>query len=116
MKFINLKEFTQQVAELPQVVKYLSQDLSATLRSLKVGLAKLTFAENFESFEVTVTIAAGATSVIRNQFRDGTIPSKRLITRISGTSAILDGTWDRDFVRLQNAGATSATLTVTFLK
>lgn len=115
-KFINFQEFKNASAELIDVVKYLSQELSGSLRDLKGGLTKLTFAENFESFEATAIIAAGATVEIRNQLRGNIIPTKRLILRQSGGGLITDGAWDVNYLRLVNTGASSATITVVFLR
>jgi len=116
MNFINFQEFKNLKGEVRDVLKYLSEELAASLRNLKTGLTKLTLSENFESFETSVTIASGATVSIRNQLRDGAIPTKRIIVRISGTTLIVDGTWDSGFVRLTNQGGVSASLTVIFLR
>lgn len=116
MNFINFQEFKRVRAELDDVIQYLSAELGSSLRNLKIGLQKLTFLENFESFQSTVTIAAGATVSIPNQFRDGAIPSQRIIVRCTGSAQIVDGTWTKDLLQLTNQGASSATITVVFLK
>lgn len=115
-KFINLQEFKKRVSDLNDVTRYLSEELASSLRSLKTGLSKLTFLENFDCFEVSVTIAAGATATIRNEFRDNSIPTKRVIVKCTGTPLIVDGVWDANYLRLTNVGAVSASLTVIFLR
>jgi len=115
-KFINMQEFKKKDATLDETNRYLSEELASSLRSLKTGLPRLTFEDNFESFEVTTTIAAGATAVIRNEFRNNIVPTRRLIVRCTGTPLIVDGVWDANFVRLTNTGAVSATITVIFLR
>jgi hypothetical protein len=87
-----------------------------SLADLVDGLRKLTFGENFQSFEVEVTIAAGAEQEIRNLLRD-TVPTKRIIVRGNSNEVVYGDTeWTTDFVYLKNIGASDATATVVFLK
>jgi len=116
MNFIEFKEF-RGVAD--GVISYLKTDLKKILKELQLGLTKLRFTENFEAFEIEVTIAAGAELKIRNQIRSGTIPSQRLIIRGgSGSQNIVDGDteWTREHVYLKNTGASAATATVLFVR
>ena len=88
------------------------------IRELGVGLTRLSFDDNFESFEVDVTIEATSELEIRNQLRDA-IPSKRVVIA-GGTGAgdIVDGDteWTTNFVYLKNTSASPVTATVLFFK
>lgn len=121
VRFQNFKEFREvlNLQTLDRVITYLSTDLARTLRDLASGLQKLTFADNFDCFVVSVTIAAGTELAIRNQFRGGTIPASRLIVRAdTGGRDIVDGPtpWDEHFVYLKNIGGATGTATVVFFR
>lgn len=127
MKFTAFKEFRGIVrkviddpeAILQQAVDYLSIDMTKTLRELQLGLVRLNFDDNFESFTETVTIAASSELAIQNKLKDGIIPSKRIIVR-GGTGAenIVDGDteWSSRFVYLKNQSLSPVTVTVIFLR
>ena len=90
--------------------------MSALFRDLFIGLKNLDFLENFNSYETSITIAAGSTKEITNGLK--TIPSKWIITRAVGSRDIVEGntTWTRDLLYLKNNGAAAATITVIFFK
>lgn len=114
-RFKELKKFGD--IKLEDVVKYLSEEMRMTMVNLQLGLRNLSFQDNFESFEVQVTIEPSAEKVIRNQL--SVIPSKRLVVRGgSGSESIVDGDteWTRDYLYLKNTGATAVTVTVLFLR
>lgn len=119
MKF-DLKAFRQATtASLEEISRYLSQELASAVRSLNYGLTRLTFGDNFESFEESVTIAAGEELAIRNRLPGGAIPSRRLVVRGgNGSQDVTDGDneWTRNYVYLKNNGASQVTLTVLFLR
>lgn len=119
MKFSSFKEFRGAFKEtIEDVAKYLSIDITKTLRELSNGLTKLNFADNFESFEVSVTINNGTELAIRNELRTGKIPTKRIIVRGGdGVQNIVDGDieWTKNYVYLKNTGASPVSLTVIFL-
>lgn len=121
MKIPTLKEFSNTVSNqtLKDIALYLSTELVQNLREIVTALKKLTFSDNFESFQTTVTIEAASELAIRNQMR-GTIPSKRLIVRGDDQSPnVVDGDtdWDLNYVYLKNIHATLATtVTVIFFK
>lgn len=96
-----------------------SLDIAGLIRELRTGLARLTFSENFRTFTVEVSIAAGTEERISNGFRDGIIPSGWIAIRKNEDGALVhdDGTaWSSNFVYLTNPGASTATLTVIFFK
>lgn len=115
MNFKNFKEFRD--AAMDRVISYLRDDLSPALRELRHGLTQLSFADNFNSFEATVVLPATTEVSIRNQFRDGTVPSKYIICWATGSEVVVgDAEWTKDFVYLQNLGAAEVTVKVIFLK
>lgn len=120
MRFVAFKEFRGLInTGIEDIVEYLRTDMKKVLRELQLGLTKLSLLDNFEGFSAEVTIAAGAELAIQNQFRNGKIPSQRIIVKGgSGSQNIVDGdtAWSVDFVYLKNTGASSASATVIFLK
>lgn len=114
MKFRSFREFRQ--GPRADVAKYLAVDLTSTFRDLFAGLTKLTFEDNFESFETEVTIGAGSEELIPNRL--DTVPTRRIFLRHSGDPGVVDGDteWDLNFVSLKNVGSSSATLTVVFMR
>ena len=117
MKFSSFKEF--RGAATDAVSQFLRVDITKTLRELAGGLTRLRFTDNFEAFEVEVTIPATSEVPIRNELKSKTIPTQRLIVRGgSGAENVVDGDtqWTRDFVYLQNTGGSEVTVTVVFLK
>lgn len=104
------------------VVKYVEIDLWSWLKELSIGLLKIDFKQNFQSFIVeNLSIPAGIEVSIPNQFRTaypGTIPSGRLITRQQGDANIIDGntSWTENHVYLRNPSANDAVISVLFFK
>ena len=102
------------------VLQYLQSSFWAWCKDIVVGLRRLTFEDNFLSFQATVTIAAGAEAIIQNGFEgilENSIPSRRIIVRQTGNGVITDGPteWSADYVYLTNNGAGAVTITVIFL-
>lgn len=103
------------------IVNYVEVSLWSWLRDLTVGLFKISFKENFQSFTVEVIILAMTEVSIANQFANsspGVIPSGRLIVRQKGDAVILDGDtpWSDTAVYLKNPSANNVTLTVIFFR
>lgn len=104
------------------VVKYVEIDLWSWLKELSIGILKIDFKQNFQSFTVeNISIPAGIEVSIPNQFRTaypGTIPSGRIITRQRGDANIIDGdtSWTSNHVYLKNPSANDAVITVIFFK
>ncbi|HEY5688530.1 MAG TPA: hypothetical protein VIS27_09530 [Yeosuana sp.] len=99
----------------------LSSSLKQVLVELIAGLKRLTFGENFISFEVEVTIAdqteTSGDYKIRNQLL--TIPTKMIIVKQTGNALVTAGdtAWDSNFVYLKNHSTTiDSTVKVIFLK
>jgi hypothetical protein len=104
------------------IVKYITVDLWSWLRELSIGLLKIDFLQNFQSFIVRdLVIPAGTEATISNQFSvsyPGTIPTMRIIVRQQGDANIIDGVnvWTPRHVYLRNPSANDATITVIFFK
>ena len=104
------------------VVKYVEIDLWSWLKELSIGILKIDFKQNFQSFTVeNLSIPAGIEVAISNQFRTaypGTIPSGRIITRQQGDANIIDGPtkWTETLVYLFNPSANDAIISVIFFK
>lgn len=118
MKFASFKEFRQAVSNtLEDVISYLNTDHTKMIRELNVGLSKLNLVDNFDSFVVTETIPATTEVQIRNGLRNGLVPTYKIILRTNSPD-VVDGdtAWNTNFVTLKNTGASSATVTVLFLR
>ena len=104
------------------VIKYVEIDLWSWLRELSIGLLKITFKQNFQSFTVeNLAIPAGVEVSITNQFKTsypGNIPSGRIIIRQQGDANIIDGltVWNDSHVYLRNPSANDAVVSVLFFK
>lgn len=102
------------------VLKFLEVDLWSWLRELTVGLMKINFKDNFQSFTVqNIAIPAGTEVSIANQFKNvypGFIPSGRIIIRQQGDANIIDGatTWTANSLYLRNPSANDTVITVLF--
>lgn len=89
-------------------------------KDITSGLRRLTFADNFQSFEVAnLKIAATTEVTISNGFQGilpGVIPTKRIIVRQIGDGLVVDGptAWNEKSVYLTNTGADEVTITVIF--
>jgi len=92
------------------------EDIINLTRQLAVGLKKLNFSDNFESFEETVTISATSEYRFRNTLN--LKPTRYIIVNQDGNGLITKGTtaWSNDYVYLYNNGSVDVTITVVFLK
>ena len=105
------------------VVRYIRVELNQALKDLFHGINYLNFADNFDSFEFSGTISAGAEERIANRLEKrknlaAPIPSGYIVVRNSAGMAIGDGAtdWDEKNVYIQNYGGSSTTVTVIFFK
>lgn len=116
MIFSKFREFRLQIASLDSVIKYLSVDLVFSLRELYTGLSRLSFADNFQSFQVTLIIPASSEIPIRNRLPE--VPSGKIILKDGGSSSVVDGDtpWDLNFVYLKNTSGSEVTVSVVFFK
>lgn len=105
------------------VVKYVEIDLWSWLKELSIGVLKLDFLQNFQSFRVNDLVIPVNTEVaIPNGFRTaypGVIPSSRVIVRQKGDANVVDGdtVWNQNQVFLKNPSLTNeVTISVIFFK
>ncbi len=112
MKIPSLQEFAGGVN---QIYEYLTSGHNANLKQIVQVLRRLTFADNFESFEVVVTIPATSEIGVENKLKE--MPTRRIIVR-SNSSSIVDGdtAWTKTHLYLKNTSATEAIATVIFIK
>ena len=113
--FKNLVVFRTAKLTLQDVVDYLSVDLTNNFKELFNGLTKLSFADNFQSFESEVTIGAGLELPVRNEL--GVVPSGKIIVK-TDNNAVVDGDTenDKNFVYLKNPSGSSAKVKVIWFK
>jgi hypothetical protein len=93
------------------------QDLKQLVKELGTGLNRISFSDNFESFEIEETIAATTELKVRNQL-DPYTPSGMLILKQTGNSLVTAGdtTWDSNYVYVENRGANPVTVKIRFFK
>lgn len=87
------------------------------VRELENGLRKLRFVDNFDGFNVEVTIPATSEVAIPNQLK--TVPSGYIIRfQTSGDNLITAGdtAWTLDLLYMKNHGAGSVTAKIFFEK
>jgi len=96
------------------------QDVIDLVNKLSIGLRKLTFEDNMESFssqdlEIPVWAADGDEVSIRNKLTF--IPDKYIITAQTGNGIVAKtGTWNKDFLYLINYGPNPVVVTVIFMR
>lgn len=113
MKFLGLRRFYGRT--LDDALKYVRVDIHKAFEDLVLGLKKLSFADNFSSFTVDVTIAAGTTTKIINRHRTQSI--YWFPVRISGDARLIeDGEPTADYLFIKNASTTSTTATLLVIK
>ena len=86
------------------------------VKDLNHGLRNMTFTNNVEGFEATVTISATSELAIRNELTF--TPTRYIIMSQTGNGLITKGStdWSSDYLYLYNNGAVSVTITVFFMK
>jgi hypothetical protein len=87
------------------------------IRELEIGLRKLRPKDNFDGFETTVTIAAGIEATITNQLKTQ-LTRYIIMDQTAGNNVITRGDtpWTSSRVYIKNNGATSATVTIQFIR
>ena len=88
------------------------------IQELMTGFTRLSFDDNFESFEVKdLKIGAGLVKSIPNSLTE--IPSKYIIVSQTGSSVISKTTtdkWNKNTLYLKNNGIEDVTLNIVFIK
>jgi hypothetical protein len=119
VNFSALKEFRKNASsDIKSVLDYLSIELAATIRELRVGMQNLSLKDNFDSFEVVLNIPANTEVEVVNKLT--TVPTYYLILRKDlGGLSVSDGdqTWTQSRLYLKNQSATDeANIIVRFFK
>lgn len=98
------------------VIAYLNQGLSLSLKELQTGLANLSFADNFASQILEVTVPANSTVGFSHNL--GVIPSQRVILKSTGYMIDdSDTPWTAKAFYLRNSHPTnSATVKILLLR
>ena len=122
MKLPKLREFRPFLSRavtigqmIDSIVSYLSNEVSANFREITTVLNNLDLVDNFNSFEVEITIPATSELQIRNELQ--VIPGRWILVRRNQNS-IVDGDtpWTINYVYLKNTAATTATAKVIFMR
>ena len=118
MNFAALREFKKlQNTDIKDVIDFLADEFTHSIRELRVGLTKLTFSDNFDSFTSIITIPASGEAVIRNELTS--IPTEWILVRKNeGGLTVCEGdtAWTLENLYLKNTGLVDAQVTVRFFK
>jgi hypothetical protein len=93
------------------------KDFKLLLKELSSGLRQLSFNDNFESFEVELSLSAGEeVNNIRNQLK--IVPTSYIITFQTGNGLITAGdtAWNTNYISFKNHGSNSVTAKVKVLR
>ena len=89
--------------------------LDEVVKGLSTGLRKLSFADNFDSYEKDLTIPATSTVTTRNNFTF--IPSRYIILSQEGGGVITKGTtWDANYISFANAGSSDSIVKIVIMR
>ena len=87
MKFKAIKRFADETTE--KAISWITTELNACLRELFIGLSKLTFEDNFLSYEWEGSIIAGAEQAITHNLR--VTPTRFLVVSATNVNTIVFG-------------------------
>lgn len=113
MKFAEFNKFNG--SNIQEVVSYLTNGLLRGLRDLRVGLGRLSFEDNFDSFTWTGEILAGETEAIQNRLKS--LPSAWLVAR-GNNNALTESSeaWTQNVVFIENTAGAAFNGTIIFFK
>lgn len=111
MKFRDIRQYVTG-----DVTGWVMGELNAGFRDLFIGLRRLSFEDNFESFEYTGEIAATTEISVPNQF--SFIPSRYLILDTTGGAIVGRGptAWDKDRLFIKNYSASATVAKIVFMR
>jgi hypothetical protein len=91
-------------------------DIRKLIQELSVGLKRLDFTSNFQSFKTSAIISAGSTAKIRHGL--DSIPTEYLIVNQEGNGLITRDptTWTTEHAYMYNNGAVTVEITIIFFK
>lgn len=95
---------------------WITGELCPFLRETIFGLRRLTFEDNFESFEETVKIAATTETAIQNKLNF--IPSRMIVVDVTSGCVVSRGptVWDKDRLFVKNYSASATTAKIVFMR
>lgn len=86
-------------------------NLKEIAREISIRMRKLTFSDNFESFEVDLTISASSISTIRNRLTK--TPTRYIIVSNDGDGVISKSSpWNQSYISFKNNGSVEATVKI----
>lgn len=97
-----------------EVIAYLKEGLSMSLRELQTGLANLRFEENFSGQVIEVSIPAGQTVGFSHNL--GVVPTQRVILKATGSIDDSVSPWTSKTVYFRNSGAAALTAKILLLR
>lgn len=113
MKFLRPRPFSGGNAD--SAINFLRVDLAKIFSDLVEGLKHLTFRDNFDSFEIDISLAGSSTIAIPNRLGSKTV--KWFPVRITGDARLVEAEpFTNDFVYIRNASATATTATLIFMR
>ena len=92
-------------------------NIKELIRDLSTGLTKLSFLDNFHSFEETIVIGSGDTAQIRNKLPF--IPTRYIIVEQTGNGICardVNDIWTLNYLYLKNWGVDTITVKIVFFK
>lgn len=95
----------------------LVRTMAQMVKELSTGLRNLKFEDNFDSFQVDISLAAGEEkNNIRNQLKN--IPTKYIITFQTGNGLVTAGdtAWTVDYISFKNHGSSAITAKIRVLR
>lgn len=120
MKFAGFKKFGNalRLPTIAELADYLLRPINENWKQLDIGLTRLSFDDNFQTFVVSVALEAGAEGTYPNGFRDA-IPTRWIMVRnVTNGKDLADGdtAWTLNNVYLKNEGASALECTVVFFR
>lgn len=96
------------------VIAYLKEGLSISLREIQTGLQNLRFDENFSGQVLEVEIPASTTVGFSHSL--GVIPTQRIILKCTGSIDDSSTPWTSTIVYFRNSGASTLTAKILIMR
>lgn len=103
-----LKRVIESISDLRQ---FITDYYNVVIDDLNFSLSSLSLTRNFNS-QYIEDISMPATNTIRVYHRLNQIPSYKLVVKQSGGGLITDGVFNKNYIELYNAGATTAIISI----
>ena len=111
MKFRDIRQYV--TGDLPG---WVMGEINASFRDLFIGLRRLSFEDNFESFEYSGAIAATTEISVPNRLTF--IPSRYIVVDSTGGAIVGRGptSWTSDRLFIKNYSATATVAKIVFMR